>query len=134
MSGSNLETIKAIYHAFGTGELPELLDLLDEDLIWNMSENHPYADGNPYCGPEAVLTGVFARSMSEWSGFAVEIDDAVDAGDTIVAWGRYTGIYTRTSKEQNAQFAHVWKLRDGKVIRYQEYSDTLHLARVMETD
>jgi hypothetical protein len=51
---------------------------MSPDMIWNKA-NFPYADG------------VFARCISEWDGFAVAIDEILDAGDTIVALGRYTG-------------------------------------------
>jgi ketosteroid isomerase-like protein len=29
-----------------------------------------------------------------------------------------------TSTPVDAQFAHVWQLRDGKVVRFRQYTDT----------
>ena len=33
-----------------------------------------------------------------------------------------------TRKRVDAHFAHVWRLRDGKVIRFQQYTDTKQWA------
>jgi len=127
---SNADVVRAIYTAFAAGDIPGVLGHFHDDIVWNEAENFPYADGNPYKGPEAVLRGVFARCGGEWDGFAVEIDEIVDAGDTVVAFGRYLGTYNDTGKPQRTQIAHVWRLRDGKVTRFQQHADTLHVARV----
>ena len=36
-----------------------------------------------------------------------------------------------TGKPLDAQVAHVWDLRNGKVVRWQQYVDTRQLADVM---
>ena len=127
---SNVEVVKNIYSAFASGDIPTVLGWFHKDIVWNEAESFPYADGNPYIGPEAVLNGVFARCGGEWDGFAVEIDEIVDAGDTVVAMGRYLGTYKATGKPQRTQIAHIWRLKDGKVSRFQQHADTLHVAQV----
>jgi hypothetical protein len=103
---------------------------MSPDIVWNEAENFPYADGNPYCGPEAILAGVFARIGEEWDGFAVAVDEILDAGDTVVALGRYHGTCKATGKAMDAQLAHVWRVADGKAVAFQQYTDTLQAARV----
>ena len=88
MSAENVETVKGIYQAFATGDVPAVLAALSPDIEWNEAENFPYADGNPYHGPDAVLNGVFARIGGDWDGFAVEPSEFLDAGDTVVMTGR----------------------------------------------
>jgi uncharacterized protein len=41
-----------------------------------------------------------------------------------VVEGRYRGTVKATGMPVDAQFAHVWHLRDGKVVRFQQYTDT----------
>lgn len=53
--------IKNVYDAFAKGDMPTVLGALDKNIIWNEAEGNPYADGNPYEGPDAVLNGVFTR-------------------------------------------------------------------------
>lgn len=133
MSRTNVELIQGIYAAFSTGDVPALLGAMDPAIVWNEAENFPYADGNPYIGPSAVAAGVFARCGSEWDGFGVVIEEIIDAGDTIVALGRYVGTYKATGKSQHTQMAHVWRCAGGKAVGFQQLADTLQVARVTGT-
>jgi len=130
MPKENIELVRGIYEAFTAGDVPAVLDAFSPDIVWNEADDFIYADRSPYVGPEAVLDGVFARCAGEWDGFAVEIDELHNAGDTIIALGRYLGTYKATGKPQRTQLAHVWYLKDGKVVRFQQHANTLHAARV----
>ena len=130
MSTENLAVIRGIYDAFSAGDVPGILGRMSPGIVWNEAENFPYADGNPYVGPEAVAAGVFARCGSEWDGFAVAIDTLLDAGDRVVALGHYLGTYKETGRAMRAQIVHVWTLADGKAVAFQQYADTLQVARV----
>jgi hypothetical protein len=129
MSAENVAVVRAIYAAFATGDVPGVLGRMSPDIVWNEAENFPYADGNPYLGPEAVANGVFARCIGEWDGFAVNMDDLLDAGDRVVALGRYAGTHKATGRAMNPQVAHVWTITDGLATRFQQYADTLDAAR-----
>ncbi|USN99230.1 MAG: nuclear transport factor 2 family protein [Phycisphaeraceae bacterium] len=131
MSQANVNLVRGLYDAFAAGDVPAVLGRMSQDIIWNEAENFPYADGNPYVGPEAVLNGVFARCVAEWDGFGVEIEEFLDAGETVVALGRYVGTYRETGRPQRTQVVHVWRIADGKVIGFQQYADTLGIAKVM---
>lgn len=131
MSSSQVELIRSMYTAFAVGDIPRVLGTLSPKVEWNEAENFPYSDGNPYIGPEAVLTGVFARCAGEWDGFAVVPEEFLDAGDTVVVLGRYRGTYKATGRPQNTQMVHVWRVAGGKVVRFQQYADTLQVARVI---
>ena len=131
MSQANVDLIRSIYDAFAAGDVPGVLDRMSPDIVWNEAENFPYADGNPYEGPQAILAGVFARLGAEWDGFAALPEEFLDAGDTVVVLGRYRGTCKATGRAMDAQLAHVWRVRDGKAARFQQYTDTLQAARVM---
>jgi ketosteroid isomerase-like protein len=131
MSAENVAFVKGIYQAFAAGDVPAVLAAMSPDIEWNEAENFPYADGNPYRGPDAVLNGVFARIGGDWDGFAVAPEQFHDAGDTVVMTGRYTGIWKATGKAMNPQVAHIWTLEGGKVVRFQQLVDTLAVARAV---
>ena len=129
MSADNVALIKGLYDAFGVGDVPGVLGRMSPDIVWNEAENFPYSDRNPYHGPEAIAAGVFARCIGEWDGFAVAMEDLIDGGDRVVALGRYRGSAKTTGRSMNLQAVHVWTLQDGKVIAFQQYIDTLDVAR-----
>ncbi len=121
---ANTEIVRGLYEAFGRGDVPAALGLLDPGIVWNEAENFIYADRNPYIGPQAVLDGVFARIGTDWEGFTAIPEELISEGDTVVALGRYRGVYRATGIRLDAQFVHVFKLRSGKVARFQQYTDT----------
>jgi uncharacterized protein len=124
MSENNRATVQGMYEAFGRGDIATVLGALDPEVEWWEAENFIYADGNPYVGPQAVLQGVFARIGAEWEGFLVSPKEVLDAGNTVVGHGYYSGKFRGTGREVRAQFAHVFTFRDGKVVRFQQYTDT----------
>ena len=132
MSQENVALIRSIYEAFAAGDVPGVLGAMRADMEWNEAEGFAYADGNPYVGPQAILEGVFARLVGEWDGFAAVPEEMLDAGDTVVVLGRYRGTYKATGRALDAQMAHIWRVADGKAARFQQLTDTLQSARVME--
>ena len=132
MSQRNVDLIRAIYDAFAAGDVAGVVARMSPDIVWNEAENFPYADGNPYRGPDAILGGIFARFGVEWDGFAARPEEFLDAGDTVVALGRYGGTFKATGRTQHAQMAHVWRVEDGKAVAFQQYTDTLQAALVTE--
>lgn len=122
---SNVDLVKALYAAFAKGDVPAVLASLDPQVQWSEAEGYTYAAANPYVGPDAVLKGVFMRLASEFDNFAVSPGNVIDGGNSVVVEGRYTGMVKATGTPLDAQFAHVWELRGNKVVRFQQYTDTL---------
>jgi len=118
------ERIIGLYQAFAVGDVPTVLAGMDPDIEWNEAEGFVYASGNPYRGPQAVLEGVFMRLMEDVEGFQVAPQRFRGENESVVVEGRYTGTWKSTGAKIDAQFAHVWDLKDGKVVRFQQYTDT----------
>jgi uncharacterized protein len=124
------DIVKDIYDAFGKGDVPGVLGSLDDRVRWQEAEGTKYADRNPYNSPQAVAEGVFQRIVADLPDFAVVPEGFVEGGDTVVVEGRYKGTHGVTGARLDAQFVHVWQLRDGKVVRFQQYTDTKQWAEV----
>ena len=124
MSEESVSIVKGMYEAFGRGDIATVIAALDPRVEWWEAENFIYADGNPYVGPQAVLEGVFMRIGGEWEGFAVTPKEILDAGETVVGHGYYSGTYKRNGASVRAQFAHLFTFRNGKVVKFQQYTDT----------
>ena len=118
----NLETVQKVYTAFASGDVPAVLSSLSPHIEWTEAEGFPLA--GTYIGPDAVLSGVFMRLATEWEGFAAPPHEFIDAGDTIVVLGKYSGKYVATGKRFSADYAHVWKLRYGKAVSFRQIVDS----------
>ncbi len=132
MAQENLQVIRDLYDSFGRGDVPAVLGQMHEAIEWREAENYMYADRNPYVGPQAILEGVFMRIGSDWDAFTVTPEEWMDAGHHIVVLGTYTAKHKGTGKEVNAQFAHVWGVRNGRVVRFQQYTDTKQFSDAVE--
>ena len=124
MPQDNVDRVRSLYEAFARGDVPAILGGMDPQIEWNEAENFIYADKNPYIGPQAILEGVFMRIGGEWSTFTAVPEEILGSGETVVALGRYRGTFKATGGRVDAQFVHVWRLRDGKIVRFQQYTDT----------
>jgi ketosteroid isomerase-like protein len=128
------EIIQGMYFAFAAGDVETVVASMTEDIVWNMAENFPYSEGNPYVGPEAVVNGIFARLATEWEYWHVKPEEMLAEGDKVVAFGRYEAKNKETGKTLNAQLVHVWTLVDGKAARFQQYADTAQAQAAMRAD
>jgi len=129
---NNGETIKGLYEAFRNGDVPGVLAAMDPLINWTEAEGFMY--GGTYIGPDAILENVFAKFASEWEDFSAIPGHFVEEGNTVVALGEYGGKYLRTGRNLTVAFAHVWTLRDGKVTRFVQFTDTLVIARMLEPE
>src|ERR1051326_8752143 len=131
MSQENANTIRGMYEAFGKGDIQTVIAALDSQVEWWEAENFIYADRNPYVGPQAVLEGVFARIADEWEGFLVAPKEILDAGETVIGHGYYSGTHKRNGEHVRAQFAHFFTFRDGRVVKFQQYTDTAQFLQAV---
>jgi len=126
---NNVELIKNLYQAFAQGDIPAVLQSFDENIEWTEAEGFPY--GGTYRGGEAVVENVFMKLATEWTDFKADPNEFLDAGERIVALGNYSGSYNQTGKSMNVSFAHVWTLKDGKIIKFVQYTDTLKVSEAL---
>ncbi len=126
---NNITVVDNLYKAFAKGDIPAVLGAMDAKIVWNEAESNALADGNPYIGPNAVLNGVFVRLGAMYDGFKLKnIKLHEMSNNQVLATLRYDATVKATGKKIDAQVAHLWTLKDGKVIAFQQYVDTKKLA------
>jgi len=127
----SVEIIKDMYNSFAKGDVEAVLSAMTAQTEWNEAENFPYADGNPYIGPDAIV-GVFARLGEEWEYWNLaDLQVMGMENEMVLATGRYQAKHKKTGKEIDAQMAHLWWTKDGKVIKFQQYADTKQVSEAI---
>jgi uncharacterized protein len=128
----NVDVVRGLYEAFGRGDIAGVLGGMDPAIEWREAESNPYMpSGEAWIGPDAVVTNLFMKLGADWEGFTVHPTIFHDAGDSVVVEGRYSGTYKATGKNQDTQMCHVWRLKGGKVVSFQQYVDTARVQEVM---
>ena len=126
---SPLETIKAAYAAFARNDPSVLFGAMDPAITWNEAEGSPLADGNPYIGAQSIGDRVFGRLLAAVDNFTAVPNTFIDGGDHVAVIGRYGG--KTKSGALDAPFCHVYRFRDGRVVAFQQYTDTAQWVRLM---
>ncbi|MDJ0616809.1 MAG: nuclear transport factor 2 family protein [Calothrix sp. MO_192.B10] len=127
---NNVDIIKSLYKSFAAGDIDAVLGILAEDVEWIESDGIPYE--GTFRGHEAIINGVFAKIGSEWSNFNAHVDEFIDAGDIVITLGVDSGTYNATGKSMQAPTASIWRLKDGKVVQFRQYIDTLAVAKAAQ--
>ena len=120
---SNIDVVTRGYAAFGRGDLEALLRIFDENIEW-------VTPGPPELPTSGIRRGhkevaQFFQTLSEH--FQVEQflpREFISEGDRVVVTGDEVARLRSTGKVINVKWAHVFGMKDGLVVTFQEYFDT----------
>ncbi|MFG3591239.1 nuclear transport factor 2 family protein [Bradyrhizobium sp. RDI18] len=118
----NYEAIKAHYAASDSKDIVGMMAPITSQTRWTEMAGFPYA--GTYVGAEAIVAGVFKRISEEWNDYTFSLERLIDGGATIVGIGTYSGNYKKSGKSMRARVVHVWDMEDGKVVRFEQFTDT----------
>lgn len=128
---TNLEIVKSTYEGKTSEENGKnLAQFSGENISWTEAKGFPYA--GTYIGLEEITKNVFSRLGSEWIDYKFSPEDYVASDDKVVAYGTYTGTYKITGKPFEARVAHVWKLKNNKIISFEQFVDSQTVVDVMK--
>jgi ketosteroid isomerase-like protein len=119
----NIKVVQDAYASFGRGDIQALLDSLDENVEWVLPGEGLIPQAGTYHGREGVAR--FFQALSETTEFsAFEPRDFIAQGDHVIALGTYQGKARATGRPFESSWAMSFLLRDGKVLKFREYTDT----------
>ena len=118
MSQENLEVARRFVDQFNEGAFA--WELIDPEVVWVIDP--PAFLAGTYRGHDGVrsLLGRFTEIFDEAS---YEIDDLLDAGDSVVALGRFRVRGAQSGATGTQPIAVVTQLRHGKLVAYRAYFD-----------
>jgi ketosteroid isomerase-like protein len=118
MSRENVELARRAfaYEIYGVGDRAEAEEILDPDAVMK-----PIGEGPSY-GPYAMRYD-FERWASAWEELKVTVEEIIDAGDLVVVVAHHQGRGRRSGVKVEARFYEVYTLREGKVLRVDEFSE-----------
>ena len=122
----NLRLVQEGYADFARGDVQTLLGKFADDIEWVIpgTKNNPLA--GTYKGRSRV--GEFFKLLSDLTEISTfEPLQFVAQGDTVVALGRETGRMKTNGRTFQADWAMAFTIRNGKIVRFQEYTDTANL-------
>ncbi len=134
MSVSNAQIVGGIYESFGKGDIEGALAVMDETVIWfhpGSKEDIPFA--GEFEGPEGVQE-FFRIALSNIDVLSQDVHSTVSEGDRVLVLGHERMKVKATGKEYASEWIHAYTLKDGKVVRFDEFIDTAERQAAFATD
>jgi uncharacterized protein len=124
----NLSTVKAIYEAFGRGDVATILKQLTDDVDWATDAALPAA---PWYGQKRGKDEVRSffeaiagsTTVQEFTPLAFAAND-----DEVMVLIRYRVTVNATGREVEMNLHHYWRFRDGKIDYVRSSEDTALVA------
>ena len=126
---SPYDIVAAHYAAAERKDLAGMMADVAPTVQWTEMAGSPCA--GTWIGPRQVIDNVFAVLGSQWDGFNFKLERLIDGSDSVVGSGEYSGTFRKTGKAMRARVVHVWQVEGGKVVRFEQFTDTLLVARAM---
>jgi ketosteroid isomerase-like protein len=132
VADQSVEIVEGTYAAFARGDVPGVLAAMADDIEWHEAEGMPY--GGVHRGGDAVVRNVFGPITADIDDFAVTPIELIPSGDTVAVVARYTGTGKSTGKKLDLEVVHVWDVRDGKIVRFRQFPDTVKFLEVVPSE
>jgi ketosteroid isomerase-like protein len=118
MSEENVEIVRRAfaYEIYGVGDRAEAEAIFDPNFVMNPTEE------GPSYGLDAIRDN-FERWASAWEDLQVTAEEFLDAGDRVLVTEHHRGRGRGSGIEVDTRLYSVYTLRDGKVIRADEYGE-----------
>ena len=126
MSQQDVETVRSGYDAFNRKDIPAALAMQDPQIEW-IEAGGGRAPAGTFRGSQSVATEVFAKVPQTFDDFRAEPEQFIDAGEHVVVVGRFRG-KAKSGSTLDAPFVHVYQMRNGKGVRFQNYVDATSWA------
>ena len=123
----NVSVVKRAYENFQGGNIEGVLGQLSDDVDWRL----PEIENVPFAGARrgrAAVAEFFTSLADAQDVRSFEPREFIAQGDKVVALGSYHWSVKRTGREYGGEWAHVFTVRDGKVVSFHEYMDTASAA------
>jgi len=129
---SNLETTKKAYELFKQGDISTLVkDIVD--AAGTLVSPGPQ-DKLPWAGRfkgQQEIAGWFARLAENVDFDEVAPREMIEQGETVVVVGTSSVRVKRTGKPVKEEWVHILKYNKGRIVFFQEYTDTAEFALAM---
>ena len=118
-----IKSIKDIYAAFGRGDVATIPSALAPDVSWEVEVPAEISFAGIRKGPEAVKS-FFQAIATDHADPKLEIAEYFSSADSVATFGRYKCTLKKTGKRVDTPVAHLFKFRDGKIVRFVDHLNT----------
>ena len=123
----NTALIQKLYDAFRRGDIETILNNLTDDVQWGLEGPAIIPFAGRRIGKSQVR-GFFDALATTQRDVKLNMEHFVAQGNLVASIGRYSGTVIATGKKFDDAIAHFFEIRDGKVARFVDFTDTASVA------
>ncbi|MBM3624750.1 MAG: ketosteroid isomerase [Alphaproteobacteria bacterium] len=124
---SNSDLIRSLYAAFGRGDVKSILDALDPTIEWLSNGDAKIIHCTGRRDGVAGAASFFQALADNLDFEAFEPKEFFEAGETVIVLG-HTKARVKEGGVFDSDWAHVFTLKNGKLLRFREFYDTKSIA------
>lgn len=124
------DVVRRQYLASAAGDLEALRATMAADVEWTEMAGFPLA--GTYRTPAGVTSNVMEILGRDWDDWTAHDDTYIVEGENVVVLARYTAKHRATGKPLNVRVAHHFIVRDGLIVRFEQFVDTAKVAEASQ--
>lgn len=129
----NMQQTKENYAAFGRGDIAAIMQTLADDVEWVVPGTVDVPTAGTYRGKMAVQEW-FGTVQQTVEFHQFEPYEFIGQGDKAVVLVHVTALVRRTGQTYMSEDAHVVTWRNGKLARFQVFTDTAATAAAFRSE
>lgn len=127
----NVAIVKNVYAGFERGDVESVAALMDENVDWFI----PGPTTIPFAGSFKGREGVrrfFTIAVDLLTVRDQHVNEYIVHGDKVIALGFEDLEVKASGKSYRSNWAHVFTIRKGKIVKFEEYVDTAAQAAAFD--
>lgn len=127
MAHPNETMLRDAYAAFAAGDVAAVLAVLDKDICWHVPGLNQLS--GTFEGHEEVVQHFTTLFQVTDGTFSMKVQRVFADDEGGAVFTAVTG--SRDGNQYSYRHAHLWTIRDGKAIKFEEFPDDGHLQDLL---
>lgn len=123
-NAANMAILDRFYIASSIQDEATIAELLGSAMIWREGKGARLAERNSDSVAGTVLEAVFGPVAAHFDDFSASASLYLPSGSRVVALGSYAGYNRSTGEMLNPGFAHLFVFSEGRIVYFQQFTDT----------
>ena len=124
MSEWNARVVRAVYDAFGKGDIPAILPYLTDDTHWDFNVDASPVPWHVPVTKKDDIAPFVATPVESVEIKKFEAKKFIHSSEHVVVRVHIAYKVRRTGRKVDMEQLNLWTLRDGKVSRLRHFEDT----------
>ena len=122
-----VKLVQQVYDSFNAGDIDGVLGALADDIEWALPTIPNVSFFGPRKGRDNV-TAFFSTMTEHQEPKSFDVNEIIAQGNRAVATGHYVWHVKATGRDFEGDYAHLFTVEEGKIVRFQECTDTAAIA------